>query len=63
MGVIKSFAIVVKISPTDRESIALIFPNDPHKKQVKSKLRPHISNTKHANLDTEICIMTEKELK
>jgi len=46
MGVIKSFAIVVKISPTDTESIAPIFPNDPYKRQVKSKLRPHISNTK-----------------
>jgi hypothetical protein len=63
MGIIKSFAIVIKISPKDRESIALIFPNDPNKRQVISKLRPHISNTKHANLDTEICIMAEKELK
>lgn len=32
MGVTKSFATVVKISPTDRESNALIFPNDPHKR-------------------------------
>jgi len=61
MGIIKSFAMVVKISPTGRESIALIFPDDPHKRQVKYKLKPRISNTKHANLDTEICIMTEKE--
>jgi hypothetical protein len=42
MGVLKSFAIVVRISPTDRESIALIFPNDSHKRQVQSKLKPHI---------------------
>jgi hypothetical protein len=60
MGIIKSFAIVVQISPTDRESTALIFPNDPHKRQVKSKLKPHISNTKHANLDTEMSIMTDR---
>jgi hypothetical protein len=63
MDIIKSFAIVVKNLPTDRQSIALIFPNDPHKRQIKSKLKPHTSNTKHATLDTEICIMTEKELK
>jgi hypothetical protein len=60
MGIIKSFAIVVKISPTDGESTALIFPNDSHKRQVNSKLKPHISNKKHANLDTEIFIMTER---
>jgi hypothetical protein len=36
MGVIKSFPIVDKNLPTDRESIALIFSNN----HIKGKLNP-----------------------